>query len=449
MRTMTRAEPIETAIRMTRPIRVLVPYIATSFGGVRRILGAGLPLLSRVPGLQVTYTELCRNDADMDAMERTGVAVERRIGKPGRSALSTRRGVRRALDMGGQVPRLCRIAASLGEHLHEYDVCYIHGHRELVLAVAARAASRLRRGPVIVWHWHGPPLSLSANARGSLTERTLVRLASRSCARVVAVSEFCVRQAQQMGVDPERLVTVLNAAVVGEHASEDGVQPLPERSPDLIILLVPCASVRKHKGVHVAIEAMRQLPRSHVLWVTGDTTDTVARAYVRELEELASRLNVSDRVRFIGARRDVHKVMAAADVVLVPSIWDEPFGLVAAEAQLLGIPVVASNRGALPELMAGGDAGILFDPDDPTSLAAGVDRLERDPDLRTRLSTAARLRATARYSYQRWTSEVASVLEEVARSGIPEPRPAGAHGLKSEVVRPGDPCPVADLEEEP
>jgi glycosyltransferase involved in cell wall biosynthesis len=412
---------------MTRPTRVFVPFIATYFGGVRRILEHGLPLLSRAPGFQVTYAELCGNDGDMDAMERSGVAVDRRIGVPGRSALSTRRGLRRSLDIAGQAPRLARIALRLADHLSDYDICYVHGHRELLLAIGARASARSRRPPAIVWHWHGPPLSVSTDARNSLISRPLVRLASCSCARVIAISEFSAGEARHMGVDPERLVTVLNAASVGEDAAQVIAPPLlPARSADQITLLLPCAAVRKHKGVHLAVEALRHLPRNNVLWVTGDPSDAAAADYVDELQRMAARAQVSDRVHFIGARPDVHRVMGSADIVLVPSVWQEPFGLVAAEAQLLGVPVIASDRGALPELMGNGQLGIVFDANDPAALAAAIDRMSRDTDLRTRISNAARIHAGLRYSYHRWSREVASVFAEVAgRHGLAErPDPA-------------------------
>lgn len=393
--------------------RVLVPYISTYFGGVRRILGTGLPLLAREPGLELTYAELCRNHADMDALERAGVAVERALGVPGPSALGAGPGLLRLAGIAAQLPRLARMAARLADHLRAYDVCYVHGHRELLLAVAARLAMRSRPGPALVWHWHAPPLTLTAGPRGSWAARLLVRIASPSCARIIAISRFCAAQAIGMGAPAGRLVTVENAAAVDDRGSPTDPTPLPPRAPGQVALLLPCASIRPHKGVHVAIEALAHLPPEHVLWVTGDTGDAVAKGYLDELRRLAERVHVSERVRFIGARRDVHRVMAAADVVVVPSVWDEPFGLVAAEAQLLGTPVVAARRGALPEVMDGGRAGLVFDAEDPASLAEAVARLAADPALRARLAETARARARERYTYARWSREVAEVLREV------------------------------------
>ena len=148
--------------------------------------------------------------------------------------------------------------------------------------------------------------------------------------------------------------------------------------------------------------------------MTGEARDAIATEYVRELEALAGRLRVGSRVHYVGPRRDVHRVMEAADVVLVPSVWDEPFGLVAAEAQLVGVPVVASDRGALPELIGEGRLGLVAPAGDAAALAACVERLGADAALRARLSTAAREHAAERYPYSRWTREVASVLEDAA-----------------------------------
>jgi glycosyltransferase involved in cell wall biosynthesis len=394
------------------PLRVLVPYIATYPGGVRTVLRAGLPHLAAIPGIQLVYAELCNNAEDMDDMERGGVQVEREAGVPGPVALSRRPGLLRAADLAAQAPRLLQMAQRLAPRLHEYDVVYVHGHRELLLAAAARRLAGGRNGPALVWHFHAAPLSTNAGARGSWAGRRLVRLCSRSCARAIAISDFGKRQAVSMGAEAGRVVTVLNAATIDARpASSAASAPLlPERPEGAFVWLLPCASIRRHKGVHVAVEALRHAGPRHVLWVSGDASDPAASDYVAELEAAAAEIGASDRVRFVGTRRDIHRVMAAADIVVVPSVWEEPFGLVAAEAQLVGAPVVASRRGALPEVVIDGRTGLIFDAEDPRTLAAAVERLAGDPQLRARLAESARREASARYSYERWAREVAEVL---------------------------------------
>lgn len=386
--------------------RVLVPYIRTAYGGVRRVLEIGLPELAGDPRLHVTYTELCRNQADMDALERSGVTVDRRVGVPGRSVLSGRWG--RLAGLAREAPRLGRIAWRLRRRLGEHDVCWVHGHRELLLVLAARAGRRI---PVI-WHWHGPPLSLSTETEGSPAERRFTKLLGAGCARVVAVSSFCAEQALRLGVPPDRVVVIENA-VRREEPAPAG-EPLPPRAPGEIVLLLPCASLRAHKGVHVAVQALRHLSSDHVLWVTGDPNDPVAQGYVTELRRLSDREGVARRIHFLGARRDTLRVMSRSDVVLVPSVWREPFGLVAAEAQLVGVPVVVSDRGGLPDIADAGRAGMVVAAEDPVALAAAVARLGTERDLRARLVEAGRRRAAERYGYARWRQQLSSLLAEVA-----------------------------------
>jgi glycosyltransferase involved in cell wall biosynthesis len=80
-------------------------------------------------------------------------------------------------------------------------------------------------------------------------------------------------------------------------------------------------------------------------------------------------------------------IFAGMDVLIVPSLGLESFGLVAREAMHHGVPVLASNRGALPE-MFDGEFGALFDPDDPASLRAWIERLAAEPEIVDRWSAA-------------------------------------------------------------
>jgi glycosyltransferase involved in cell wall biosynthesis len=396
--------------------RVLVPYIATYPGGVRTVLGLGLPRLAAAGALDLTYAELCRNEADMAAMERAGVAVDRTAGVPGPAALSLHGG--RLAGVSRAAPRLARVAWRLSRRLGAYDAVWVHGHRELLLVAAARALLPRREWPALVWHWHGPPLSLEPGPRGSWGDRAIAALGSRVCDRVIAISAFCAGQTARMGVDPARVATVLNAAQLGTGPAP--AAPLPDRRPGDFVALLPCASLRPHKGVHVAVEALRALPPRHVLWVTGDPGDPAAAAYVADLEARVRRGGLEARVAFLGVRRDLHAVMGRADAVVVPSVWDEPFGLVAAEAQLAGVPVIASRRGALPEIV-GGAGGLLVDPDEPSTLAAALRDVERGAG-RGAAAEAARRQAEARYSYDRWAREVAAVIAGAAAARRSRPR---------------------------
>ncbi|WP_409329168.1 glycosyltransferase family 4 protein [Trujillonella humicola] len=126
------------------------------------------------------------------------------------------------------------------------------------------------------------------------------------------------------------------------------------------------------------------------------------------LRELAAEQGVDDVTEFTGFR-DPAPLVAAADVVLVPSRV-ESFGLVAVEALFLGRPVVAARTGGLPEVVRDGETGLLVPADDPRALADAVVRLLQDPALAAALGSAGRADARARFSIPTFTAALAEAV---------------------------------------
>jgi glycosyltransferase involved in cell wall biosynthesis len=124
------------------------------------------------------------------------------------------------------------------------------------------------------------------------------------------------------------------------------------------------------KAPEVAIRAARAAGRAIVL--AGGVYDRDH--FARQVEPL-----LGPDARYLGAlpRRTVYELMARAPAVLMPARWDEPFGLVAVEAQAAGAPVVAFARGGLPEIVVDGRTGALVAPDDEGAFAAAIARSER------------------------------------------------------------------------
>ena len=133
-----------------------------------------------------------------------------------------------------------------------------------------------------------------------------------------------------------------------------------------------------HKGVHVCIDAFRQLiGRQAELHVWGSSED---RAYSASL---VSRAADAGHIRFHGAFPESEKtaILRSLDVLIVPSAGLESFGLAAREAMEQGVPVLASRRGPLAELFAEDNGGALFAPEDPADLVRQVRRVIDDPGL--------------------------------------------------------------------
>lgn len=110
------------------------------------------------------------------------------------------------------------------------------------------------------------------------------------------------------------------------------------------------------------------------------------------------------------AHPEVLDAMARAAIVVVPSRWDEPFGLTALEAMACGAVLIATRRGGLPEVA--GEAALYVDPDDPSGLAEAINRVARDPGLRASLAEAGRAQAR-HFDVQPAASRLAALRREI------------------------------------
>ncbi|HEY1534720.1 MAG TPA: glycosyltransferase family 4 protein, partial [Polyangiaceae bacterium] len=134
--------------------------------------------------------------------------------------------------------------------------------------------------------------------------------------------------------------------------------------------------------------------------------------HTNELRALCAELGVTDQVIFTGLRSDVPRLMAAADILAMPS-FEEPFGLVYAEAMAMKKPVVAFDNGGTPEVVEHEKSGLLSPQDDVPALAANVRRLALDPALRLRMGEYGRQQVEARFVPQRLAKDVARVYTQL------------------------------------
>lgn len=138
------------------------------------------------------------------------------------------------------------------------------------------------------------------------------------------------------------------------------------------------------------------------------------------LERLASDLGLAGAVRFAGAQppEKMPDFLSAADVFLFPTERDEAAPLVLPQAMACGLPVVASRRGGITEVIdKPGENGILVPPGDEAALATAVARLYGDEQLRSRLARAALLRVREAYTVERMVASTVAVYE-VARNRL-------------------------------
>jgi glycosyltransferase involved in cell wall biosynthesis len=225
--------------------------------------------------------------------------------------------------------------------------------------------------------------------------------------RVVANSRFTLETLAEVVPRLRRRSSVVHNAVPGP------AQPVPPRTElegPLRLLYVGRLSPRK--GPQVAVTALRDLLRQGVdarLSLVGSVFPGYE-WFEAELRAGVADAGIADRVEFLGFQADVWPHLAAADVVLVPSIGDESFGNTVVEAVLAARPLVVSAHSGLREAAAGYDGVRAVDPGDRAAWAGAVARIAADwPAART---TALADAATARrqHTSQRFTAELLAAV---------------------------------------
>jgi glycosyltransferase involved in cell wall biosynthesis len=166
------------------------------------------------------------------------------------------------------------------------------------------------------------------------------------------------------------------------------------------------------KGVEVAIDALARVDESVCLLLVGDGESRAA------LEARVAATGLGQRVRFVGSqpRERIPTYLRAADAFVFPSLLPEAAPLAPLQAMSLGLPVVASRIGSLPELVdRPWSNGVLVEPGDVGALADAMARLAADEGLRARLGGAARDRVLAEYTIDRMIERTLGVYDLARR----------------------------------
>lgn len=175
--------------------------------------------------------------------------------------------------------------------------------------------------------------------------------------------------------------------------------------------LLAVGRVERRKGFDTAVAALAHLPAQTRLRVAGVADPE----HLTALRALAAACGAADRLTVEAVPRGrLRELYAAADVVLFPSRWDEPFGLVPLEAMTQGAPVVATRRGGSAEFLVDGQNCLEVPEDHPEALAAAVRRLAGDEPLRRRLAEGG-LRTAARFTADRLAERLEQLHLSVVR----------------------------------
>jgi glycosyltransferase involved in cell wall biosynthesis len=243
---------------------------------------------------------------------------------------------------------------------------------------------------------HGPGCAFNLLARGCAHTRQLQSLPAgyRRTSRelealahadlVVAYSSSVDRHLARNGLTRRRVVPLFST-----------MKPKPGSGHEHRRRVVFAGRVAAPKGLDVLLRAAREV--NGELVICGDGWRLSA------ARKLARDLGIERRVSFRGwlTAEDLAQELADASVVVVPSLWPEPFGLVGIEAFAAGRPVVASATGGIPDWLEHGVNGLLVPPGDTAALARALNELLADPDMQRTMGAAGREAVARRFTPER------------------------------------------------
>jgi len=208
-----------------------------------------------------------------------------------------------------------------------------------------------------------------------------VRNALRAARGVIVYNGFAASHVRAFNED---------VRVVPSGVDVSRFRPRTRRGTDVPAILLPGQADSATKGYAVLLDAARRLARrghKFELHVTSRDRGLPIDPFVRNLGWVKP--------------EDMPGLYNSADICVVPSVWAEPFGMVAVEAMACARPVVAANHGGLAHIVAEGRTGFLVQPGDPEALAAKLEVLLTDRALRETMGREARRRALREYDWDR------------------------------------------------
>lgn len=231
-------------------------------------------------------------------------------------------------------------------------------------------------------------LHLNEPIENSKLNKYVVRFFRGKKIKYVVCSEFILSKLSALiNINQEEVHVIYNAIEVRER-------PVISNKNDFIHVGV-VGQLRYHKGQDILLRALAKVNHYNYkcsVYGSGD------REFEDELKALAKELGISNKVFFKGFEKDIDQIYSDLNIVVVPSRFEEPFGLVAIEPAQWRIPVIVSNKGGLPEVVQDGITGFIFEGGNVEDLSEKLQILMQNLELRQCLGANAFSRVEKMFS---------------------------------------------------
>ncbi len=285
-----------------------------------------------------------------------------------------------------------------------YDILHLLGNKALQNGLAA-----VRGLPVRVIAYRGIVGNVSFFSPVSWLRVLNPRIDRIVCVCNAVRDYFLTMRPSFLRMPASRPVTIYKGHDVDWYSAEPAsLEAIGIGREDFVVVCV--ANYRPRKGIEVLVDAMSKLPpehRVHLLLVGRMDAERLG----RRIEQSPAR----QRIHLLGHRDDAPALTAAADVFVLPSIKREGLPRSVIEAMAQGVPPVVTDCGGSPELVVDGVSGFVVPVGDAGAIAAAVERLRGDSQLRRRLGAAARERITRDFRIEDTIARTLELYGQLAR----------------------------------
>lgn len=224
-------------------------------------------------------------------------------------------------------------------------------------------------------------------------------------AMTVAVSELSRKMYVGMGWPEEKVVAIVNG--VASPPSPLSIPPARHPGEGEPLRLGCIARLSYEKGIDILINAMEDVPKNITLEIVGTGREE------NILRTLVHALNLDDRITFTAHEPDVASAYARFDALVLPSREHDPFGIVAAEAMLLGIPVIVTDQCGIADYLENGKDAIVAKANSSSAL---VDAIKEIGDRRKKIGENGQKTAQEKFSVKSMVKRYEDVFTHVLPS---------------------------------
>jgi glycosyltransferase involved in cell wall biosynthesis len=366
--------------------------------------GAELSLIDIAWAYQKSSAVLLLENGPLRAcLEEKGVTTRVSVMPTGLKSLGRSSGFVQGL---ASAPGALWLARAIARESRAFDLVHANTQKAFLLA----AMGRFFGGSPVVWHLR----DILGNEVGpALRDRVIASLANRYASMVIVNSNATGEAFIAQGGRADKVKVVYNGIRTGDFEGVTLSESALVREQFGIgeAPLVGCFSrLASWKGQHILLEAIREMPGVHVLFVGADLFGETE--YEKQLREVAACRELAGRTHWLGFRHDIPRLMMSCDIIVHSPTEPEPFGRVVAEGMLAMRPVIASATGGIPELIADRVTGRLVPPGDAIALRQVIGEVLEQPQEALAMAQRAAASAQRRFSVDNLLESYDTAVEQ-------------------------------------